>query len=302
MCKVVFRRSCFLAFISAFAFGGRLFPNGAQAAPAIFALDATQSRLTLSGSVAGYTLLAQSPGSMVTAYGGSINADVTGSAIQLTGSSALVALNSGSWTPAAGGVPGNVPACYGVLANGTPYGTIYGALRNLILDATSAPLPLTGGNFDSSKVILSVVTSSNPVFDYFGSFAGNGSKPLAGDSTNTIFSGASLTTTGGVQKLTIPINATFYFNLYSSPGDSPLNFAGQIVATRVIVPPVITSIVRSNQSVVLTVQNATLQSQLQSSTNFTSWAAAGGTVASNSGAIVFTVPISGQRSFLRVQQ
>lgn len=76
---------------------------------------------------------------------------------------------------------------------------------------------------------------------------------LAGNSTNSIANAASLTTAGTAQKLVIQLNTQFTFTLLSG-GDTPLNLMGQIVATNSFVAPfMISSIVLTNQSVVLKV-------------------------------------------------
>lgn len=67
-------------------------------------------------------------------------------------------------------------------------------------------------------------------------------------------------------------------------------------------PPVIRSISVSNQVVVLTANYTRPQSQLLSSTNLSTWSAAGAEVTNNSGAIRFTVPAVEPRMYFRLQQ
>ena len=63
-----------------------------QAQAAILVIDSSQSQITASGQVGGYTFTAQGPGSLTAVYRGSVNATVSGSIIQFTGSSAIAAI------------------------------------------------------------------------------------------------------------------------------------------------------------------------------------------------------------------
>jgi hypothetical protein len=75
---------------------------------------------------------------------------------------------------------------------------------------------------------------------------------------------------------------------------------GQIVASRVLAP-FINSLVISNQSAILMVTNATLQSQLFLSTDLKTWSPAPSTVTNRGGNIVFTTPLAAQAGFYRVK-
>jgi hypothetical protein len=162
-------------------------------------------------------------------------------------------------------------------------------------------LTLTGTNFDSTALVFSFATSSASSFNYNTSIK-QGTLSLTGNSTNSVANGASLTTNGNLMKLVIQINAQFAFTLLTA-GDTPLDLTGQIVATNLMTaPPNISSIVLNNQNVVLTVGNATAQSQVQISTNLTAWLPASTTVSNYSGLMIFTTPLSGPQSFFRVQQ
>jgi hypothetical protein len=275
----------------------------AGAAPMVFTVDSTQSQISLSGQIAGYPMTSQGAGSLTTTYSGNINATVSGSTIQFTGSSTITAKTNGIWQPAVGGGSGSALADYGAQATIPFVGTGYGAARNIVLDLTSPLLTVTGTNFDSTALIFLFANSSSSSFDYNAGFAGSGTLSLIGNSTNSVANGASLTTNGNVLKLVIQLNATFAFNLLST-GDTPLTLTGKIVATNLLTAPtIISSFVLTNQSAVLTVQNASTQSQLQISTNLTSWLPASGTVSNNLGATIFTTPLSGGRqSFFRVKK
>src|SRR5262245_20416127 len=67
-----------------------------------FTLEETQSRLTISGTFAGFAIEPQETGSLVTRYTGTIAAEVSGSDIQLVGGSMIVALTNGNWEPTTG--------------------------------------------------------------------------------------------------------------------------------------------------------------------------------------------------------
>jgi hypothetical protein len=289
-----------LAFaISVFSFCVIFLVGAGQTKAAVFTIDSSQSQITLSGTVSGYTFTAQGSGSLTAAYNGSVNATVSGSAIQFTGSSTIAAVTNGVWRPAAGGLAGSAPADYGAQVNlGFLFGTAYGAVRSLVLDMTSPLLTLTQTNFDSSKLIISIVTNSNPVLD-FSSSLGSGSTSLSGDSTNSIATGSSISTNGDLVRLVIQINTTF------ATTNSALTLTGKIVATNSLsafVPPVITRVVVTNQNFVLTVSNATMQSQLLISTNLTTWSPASATISTNGGFIIFKTPMSGPRTFFRMQK
>lgn len=263
-----------------------------------FIIDSNQTQITISGKIAGYTFTAQGPGSLTAAYQGNLNATFSGSTIQFTGLSALAAIPNGVWQPAAGGVAGSAPADYGMQVS--TLGTGYAAARNVVLDMTSPVLTLTQTNFDSSQVIISVVTNANPVFDYHNIGLQSGSTPMSGSATNSVANGSFISTNGGVLQLVIQISATLL-----GTNNGVLNLAGEIVATNSLsafAAPVITGVIATNQNLVLSVSNATAQSQLLSSTNLTTWSPAGATLSTNGGLILFTTPRSGPRTFFRVQQ
>ncbi len=289
--------SCFaggVVFLSAAFFAGRM-----QASPVVFTIDPTRSQLTLSGKIAGSTFTTQGPGSLTTSYSGNINANVSGSAIQFTGSSTITAKTNGVWQPAVGGGTGSAAADYGAQAF-VVISTAYGASRNIVLDVTSPSLTLTGTNFDSSALIFSFASGSGSSVDY-NAAGEHGTLALAGYATNTIANQASLSTNGNVEQLVIQINTQFTFTLLSS-GDTTLDLTGQIVATNSTAPPFINSIIVTNQNVVLTVENATTLSQLLSSSNLMTWSLPGTTVSNSGGMIIFTVPMAGPHAFFRVQK
>ena len=281
----------------------------AQAATEVFTIDNSQSPISIGpGSVfAGFAITPQGSGSLSNNYYGSINVNLTGSTIQFPGGSAINASTNGIWQPAVGGASGSAPADYGGEAQVfvPPFGfiTFYGAVRNLSLDVTSATLPLTGTNFNGTNLIFSIA-SPNAALDYYSSLE-HGSKALAAYTTNALAIGSTLTTNGGRQTLTIPVSAQFTFTVLSA-NDTKLILVGQIVATNsgAAAPLTIESIVLSNQNVVVTADNATMQSQLLVSSNLLAWAPAPGVVVTTnaSGEIIFTAPKQGTNAFFQVKQ
>jgi hypothetical protein len=269
----------------------------ASASPIVFTVDSTQSQITLSGTVEGATLTAQGAGSLTTSLNGSIYADLTTSAIQFDTSNSIVAENSGTWKPAVGGGSGSAPANYGGTAMVSII-TAEAAIRNAVLSLNSPSLTLSGGGFDSTQLIFGLTNSSS--LDYNAEFT-SGTEILTGLSTNSISDGGTLTASGTTKTIAIRISTTFTFT-----GSVPavLTLEGQIVATNAPSAVfMINSVGVTNKTLVLTVQNATSQSALQSSGNLTTWSAATATITTNSsGATFFSVPIGTGNSFFRVQQ
>lgn len=265
----------------------------------VFTIDPSQSRITLSGTVEGLVFSAQQLGSLTTTYTGNLNATDSGSTIQFTGSSTIAAITNGIWQPGMGGAAGSAPADYGAQVSLPLLGTGYGAGRNIVLDMTSPLLILNGTNFDSSQLVISLVTNSSPVLDYHTALT-SGAIPVYGRATNSNAAGSFISASGGLTRLVIKISATL-----SVTNNSTLTLTGEIVATNSLlasVPPVITSIVATHQDLVLTVSNATTQSLLLSSTNLTTWSPDDAAMSTNDGSIIFTTPISGSHKFFRVQR
>lgn len=272
----------------------------------VFTINSAQSVVSASGLIAHFAMTAQGSGALTTSYSGNINASLSGSTIQFTGGSSIMAQTNGVWQPAVGGNSGSAPADYGpeALVDEPPIGffKVYGALRNVLFDVTSPVIPITSGSFNGTNLVFSFVTNT-ATFDYYSSID-SGSQNLNGYSTNTIASGATVSTNAGVRTLTIQINTQYVFKLVSA-NDSSVTLTGQLVATNVIATPapVIQSFTINGQNVVATTGNTTAQSQLQVSTDLTTWLPASATVTTNgSGMIVFTSPIGGAHAFYRVLQ
>jgi len=279
----------------------------------VFTIDSSQSQTTISGTLMYNTvygkvsapLSSQGPGSLTAAITGSINATVGLSTIQFTGSSQIDSVTNGTWQPAPGGAVGTMAAAdYGpeVQANfGIFSVTGYAALRNVVLDIGSAALSVLDNQFPAGSLIFSFSTNSIGALDYADTVGEMGSSPLTGTLTNQGNASATLVTTGSVQKLTIPINATYVVASGNSSGTT-LTFAGQIVAHAALPPPVIISLIVSNKIDILTVANATLQSQVYSSTDLKHWSLTAATATNGAGGIIFTTAAAVPWQFLRVKQ
>jgi hypothetical protein len=286
-----------------------------SAEPLVFTLDSTQSQITLSGMVFGSVFTPQGSNSLTANYSGTINADLTGTSIQFTGGSLVAAETNGIWQPAPGGAMGSAPADYGATNNALLGIGITGvpgnfALRNLLLDLTSPQLPTTNATFDGSALTFICITNTASIDYYYASAAtttNSGTAFLNGYSTNSISTGASVSTNLGTITLILQVNATFTNTLLGIPRALVANLSGQLVATAAqpIPPaaPVITSIVKTPPNIVITTQNTTAQSVLLVSTNLSVWAATSAVISTNSsGMIVFTTPINAINSFYRLLQ
>jgi hypothetical protein len=293
------RQHCLMFWVGVFSLCVTFLVGAVPTRAEVFTIDSSQSQITLSGKIEGLPFTAQGPGGLTAAYEGNINATVSGSTIQFTGSSMIAAITNGVWQPAAGGAAGSAPADYGAKVT-ILFSTSYGAGRNIVIDLTSPPLTLAQTNFDSSQVVLSLVTNADnaPVFDYNSSL-GSGSLALSGNLTNTVATGSSFSTNGDLLRLVVQINATL-----TATNNSVLTMTGKIVATNsllVPVPPVITGVFATNQNLVLTVSNATTQSQLLMSTNLSTWSPVSATISTNGGFVIFTTPMSSPSAFYRIQ-
>lgn len=265
-----------------------------------FTIDSSQSRLSLTGKIDGYPLSEQASGSLTTAYKGFLNLNISNSTIQFTGLASVPAITNGIWRPGFGGTNRSSIADYGAQASIPFVGTGYGAGRNIVLDIASPLLNLTGTNFDSSRLIVSMPTNSGATFDYIIGIQEFGSVPLYGISTNAVATGSFISTNGDTIKVVVQINMTI-----TGTNKTLLNFTGKLVATNSVsagIPPVITSLIATNHNFILTVSNAGGQSQLLGSTNFVNWTPVVATTNVNGSTVVFTTPIAGPNEFFRIQK
>ena len=183
----------------------------------------------------------QTSGSLTTSFAGTINADLTGSAIQFTGGSVIDANTNGNWEPMANGVAGVAPADFGARA-ANAFATAKAALRDIVLDATSGALPVTNGSFGSGGIVFGFVTNRNSALDCLvtGLISANGRQKLNGLSTNRVSTAATLATNGGTLTLTMPVSTDFFFSLLSN-NDTKITLTGKFVATVSAAPPLTVS-------------------------------------------------------------
>jgi hypothetical protein len=283
-----------------------------NSASVVFIINPTQSQVTLSGTIVAFDnelsapITAQDPGSLTTSYAGTINADVSGTTIQFTGSSMIEAqTNASPQQPAVGGAPGSGPADYGGTAQEKIFFTTVSveiALRNMLLDLTSPMVTLTNGTFASTSLEFLFPSNEAGTIDYDSPSLGeSGTSPLTGDSMDNS-TPASLTTTGNVQVLSIPVNMTFTDTSGTLDGTT-LNMVGQIVATQTALPPpIINSITVANQMVTLTVANATSESEVLTSMDLKTWSTQPASATNLSDQIIFTFPLPEGAGFFRIKQ
>ncbi|MHC1767730.1 MAG: hypothetical protein AB9869_26225 [Verrucomicrobiia bacterium] len=286
-----------LALLSALAI--LAFAPPTTAAPARFSLDESQSRITISGNIMGLPLREQGPGSMSTTFGGTVVADVSDSSIQFTGGSVLEARTNGDWRPGVGGESGSAPANFAAEAS-TLLGTVRGALRNLVLDLTSAALPITGGQFDASNLVFAFPVGSKAAFDYNAGLLGSDSVVLSGLSTNKIVNGATVSGAAGSRKLTIQVDTEFVFELLSE-GDSVVKLVGALVAVEAVQDqPTIRSIEVKDGTVILRVEGAGAEPRLDGSGDLRQWTTQNPSRSVDGNAVVLTLPATAVQQFYRV--
>ena len=239
-----------------------------------FALDTTNSSVSISGTLAGVAFQQQGTGSMTTRYSGTIEAVVTSSNITFVGGSAIVGLNSGNWQPGPGGVTGSAPANYGVKVN-VLLTTVMAAQRNSLLDMTSSALTVTGGSFSGQGLHFNYPSNSTTVLDYSYSGllgSGSGSQLLKGVSTNNV-DNATLIVQGAELVLTIPVDTSGTATALN-PNDVQFRLRGQFVArVPVSVPLQIDAFQVSPGQLTFTIATTPGQSYtILGSTNLADWA------------------------------
>ena len=209
----------------------------AQAALDVFTIDSTQSTMTDSGYAAfggppNYPFSEQAAGSLTTTLSGSLNVDTDmATTITLSGGSSITPDVNGNWIPAAGGAAGTQPAQFGAFIDvGGGTGVDWASHGNLF-DLTSGTLPLSSGAFDSTQLSVTLV---NSVLDYrWNNGFGNGSNTTTNYAAGNQLNEATLSVSGNVATLTIPIQMTVDQSISTAQAHSVL--AGQMVATATFV-------------------------------------------------------------------
>jgi hypothetical protein len=277
--------------------GGTLICEGAAQT---FVIDQAKTSITVSGSVAGGALKEQGTGSLTTTFSGKLMVDIGASTIQVVTGSQIAAQTNGSWEPGPGGASGTAPADFGGKAT-VGFFTAKAALRNLLLDALSAPIPLSNGQFDASGIVFAFSPAGKSTLDYNAVLL-TGSQVLTGLATNGVTTKATLAGAANNQTLTIPINATNVFTLLSN-GDSYLVLSGQLVATQSSTPSSLelSSVSVKNNTLTLQWPNESgKQYQVESTTDFMSWKVEATGLTGTGAVITWSQTLPGPTGFYRV--
>ena len=201
-----------------------------------FVVDPDQSRLAISGTVAGFQLREQGPGSLSTSYTGEIQVVRSANGIQLAGG-VLGANDSGAWRPLPDGSNGAAAANYGFLISVVLVQNVVAALRNFVTVPTSGELPVDANGAFSTTGIVNTITSADFAFRASGVVANtNGGFSFAGAvATNTADTLGHIVRTNGEEVITVPLDATVT-GTFLAPDDTTIQFAGRIVARRALAP------------------------------------------------------------------
>jgi hypothetical protein len=274
------------------------------AAVQVFTVDTNQSSITISGTVLGGTITNQGPKSLTTTFGGTLRAALTGSSLQCSGQSQILAQTNGSWQPKADGSAGAEPADFGAQASLT-IASGFAALRNVQLDVISPTLAITAGKFDSSSLTFLFPTnaSSSLAYNVTGLISKHGTLALTGYATNKVTTLSSITTAGNQQVLTIPVDATFFLTLLSA-NDTVIHLQGKLVAVQSTQAAFqIQSLGVSGQNLVLQGQAAPGQQlKVQSSADLNGWSNSATIVTPPSGTYSWTGALTGPLGFFRLSK
>jgi hypothetical protein len=272
------------------------------AATNTFTIDPAQTSLVLSGNVSGNPLNPQGPGSLSNRLTGTLILDLTPSTIQFSGGSLIDAPTNGTWQPLPGGGAGSAPADYaGTVSLFLVTGQA--AIRNILLDVTSPALSLTNGGFDSSSLVFQFLTNSGASVDYrvTGIASTSGTKVLDGLSTNGVTTGASLTNSGSILTLVLPVDAMRVFTLIST-NDTTLRLRGQLIATAPAgEPPLVVSIRIEGEQIILEWPSSSGQTfGVETTQDFSGWVPASGTIVVGTDKTTWTGSPGGGFQFYRV--
>jgi hypothetical protein len=187
-----------------------------------YSIEPALSSLTMTGDVAGTTLSPQGPGADVDTYHGTIVGDLVAGVLTFGGGSAIIAdaTISGPFLPAFGGTIDN----YGMKTTalnpvfGLPAGPF--AFRDVVFDITAGSL--SDGTSPSLVDIPVTGTAASPFL---------GANALGGNGIWHGVGAASLTTSGGIETLTLP------FQRESGQGGLHVFLTGTLIATRVVPEP-----------------------------------------------------------------
>ena len=222
-------------------------PVALRADSTAFALDPARSTVTLSGSISalGLTVPLQEQGaqSLAPTYSGTFVVDRQGGTVQFVDGSQIIPLETGPWQPGVGGAAGQAPASYAAKATvslGFFSANANAASRRVVFDVRSTPVPLQNGEFAAGLVGVKFLETANSTLDFriTGAVKTSGAKVLSGLLTNQVGQIGTIAVVEGVETVTIPIDATYGFDLTSpvGPVTFTMNFKGQLVATKTAAP------------------------------------------------------------------
>lgn len=230
-------RSLVNLFVSTVALGGML-PSG-HAETVLYDIDPLRSHIQLAGTVSGSAFQEQSAGSLSNAFSGTLVVELTETEIRFPGGSKASVQETQPYAPAPGGANGSAPAAFGAKATVKVAvgpivlnATASAAARTVSFDLESLALSRTPTGFDARGVSFRIPESAGTKLDYrtSGALTLSGSEPVLGLAANRAASG-TLAVVEGVETLTIPIDASYLFEILS-PNDTEMKFVGEVVAKR----------------------------------------------------------------------
>ncbi|MGI8603305.1 MAG: hypothetical protein ACR2OZ_09935 [Verrucomicrobiales bacterium] len=201
----------------------------ASATVVTYTIQSSQSALNISGTFSGFNFSPQSAGSMTDTFSGSITGDLIGSTLTFGGGSNMNA-DANPSAPFLPAVPDSGdPENYGVAIPAPVNAT--GAYRRFTLDLPSGAVihgapPAGGSTFSITEGFLDYnAPPANPP---------SGTVNFAGRiGVNVSNSNVSITQSGGIETLTLPVSFTF-----TDSGDTvSQTLDGTLVATRIIPEP-----------------------------------------------------------------
>jgi hypothetical protein len=212
--------------------------RSASASPVAFTIDASRSSYHIvnvqtdgasppaplaNSTILGVPVIPQSAGADTDALSGTISADETGGVLTFNGTSAItLAANAGGpFLPATNPGTDN----FGIVATGTPAGTIDVAIRNWVFTILSGTA--SNGQLPSAGSIVLSTTSG------YQQNSVSGQASLVGQSgADVANTPVSLTTSGGIETLVLPV---IRLPVSGTPGQ--IYIEGTIVATRAVPEP-----------------------------------------------------------------
>jgi hypothetical protein len=203
------------------------------AAPVTYSIDPDQSLLSATGTLSGNTPFAQTFGSNITDYFGTISADRTATSIQFTFGSAIDANQQPSrQRPGIDGEDGTAFADYGWVADNM-FSETYAAFRDLFFDLSSDSLTVApNGDFAGD---FQIIYAGGGV-DWNSGFSWDHREFSGRTLFNQHPTAPSVTVANGIETLTLPVRFSTDFSTVTS-FDSTFRLSGILVATRTLDGP-----------------------------------------------------------------